>query len=1329
MSIRRFSPAASSSAARPAGYAKIQAALSQAMSGNARTARFSAAELKQIVADAKAAGPAVAAELKADLKAALSTGMLCGKQAGWTDATKAIAAAFAGVERAPAGGASEAEVKLSVPQSPTGDVRSAVKSRAADRLLGVATKHKDVAGTGQESAARGDPRITERRSAVATLIANRTGDYTTSLTALGPKIENDIKWLKAAERSAYSIDGGSQQFGWAKSDMSGATKIHKEFKRRIALGDARAKGVAAGTTKAFDVADGSVAGISMIKDAGVRQGALVDALLQFRARTDKADQKEVTASYNRGSTRADEIAPGLIAEQRILLAAADLDTSDLSKVREYALLREVIASHPSSSVNGIFEARNAVGKLFMDGASGYNDKRHAMSWIKEDTAPGATASAYKAIHHNFSRDTPGNIDATISAWVFPHGPEERRGPLFVAVADAYKQAAGGDSQGALAALKDLADVDQATLAPLMARLEGTSDVAHTIGMFIDETSKRPLAADMRDTLRKAVSDLKNPNSWTQRSALNIKPDAAKAHFKDVLEQAAALPDSAQRAEFLEKHLETLTDPVLPSLGQNIEMLSRLYSSTCAEQPSAASLEKDLFRAGDAWGEVADVVAQLRAGQDVGALKELGEARLALRDAVVNAEAGFERHELIKFDAQLSRLTNTELGAAVDRVGKLETDGQRAEALIGVQTALRSAIASGLHALKDDADPAASKGESLPDVLGDVSAALDAGKLDETDYRGLMSRVYVAVARTVQNTRAFVDGRAPDVAEMGAELDPMFLDQFVKQSPLHYATALAEKGMRVGLKEEIGARHVKNVEGMRVLNSVGPVVFSNVVFAENSKELVKLKPPKDAMSVLYGLEEKKMVAVGGLIVDTNDAPGGNSHLNMYAMNNGITVLALPELRTKYAELFKNAANEGGLYVDNSNGEFSMMTVDYAVETGAVKKADLEGLRPGTNRKISYLKSKGLGEGHEKIGYHEAIVSPERKTREVELFIPMNEVAGMGKTCTSFSDLAKLGIHARHLAGEKGTVLALLKSNPKLSAFVPDGSMVTTGRCRALLDEAGIAKDWNDVWKNDPNVGVVDDDNFLQSKFYKDADYRAETRQRLQDLTKDKLTELLITTGADGEKALTPAGERLYAELLDNPALKDSDNWITRSSFTGEDRPGKSGAGQYESFFHLKDPVSRIEGVIGVMESTWMPEPIENNVADEVNLQHIMPAVVVQHCLEPEQSGVMISRDIEHGTRGQVYYQLVKGFGGGVEGGKTEEGTISASGHRVQVQYPGEENGLVPAGSLKQLREIVLETEKYFNEVVEEGRGYAVDMEVAREGGEWKVVQARVIQLDK
>src|SRR5690606_26752600 len=186
-----------------------------------------------------------------------------------------------------------------------------------------------------------------------------------------------------------------------------------------------------------------------------------------------------------------------------------------------------------------------------------------------------------------------------------------------------------------------------------------------------------------------------------------------------------------------------------------------------------------------------------------------EARAAMQSAILKSDKGYERQELILFDAKLERLTCEELGASVERVGDLSTDAQKAEALVAVQTALRSAVASGLHAIKDDADPAAKKGEALDQVLADVDAALKDGKVSEDEYRGLMSRVYVSVARTVQNIRSFVDTRAPDVASGGAELDPMFLDQLVKQTPLHYATALAQKGMRAGLEEVIEPRHIQN----------------------------------------------------------------------------------------------------------------------------------------------------------------------------------------------------------------------------------------------------------------------------------------------------------------------------------------------------------------------------------------------------------------------------------------------------------------------------------------------------------------------------------------
>jgi hypothetical protein len=55
--------------------------------------------------------------------------------------------------------------------------------------------------------------------------------------------------------------------------------------------------------------------------------------------------------------------------------------------------------------------------------------------------------------------------------------------------------------------------------------------------------------------------------------------------------------------------------------------------------------------------------------------------------------------------------------------------------------------------------------------------------------------------------------------------------------------------------------------------------------------------------------------------------------------------------------------------------------------------------------------------------------------------------------------------------------------------------------------------------------------------------------------------------------------------------------------------------------------------------------------------------------------------------------------------------------------------VTEADMQELRRIVLETEKYFDEVIEPGKHHAVDMEVARENGVWMVVQARVILVDK
>lgn len=1135
-------------------------------------------------------------------------------------------------------------------------------AQVSHSLWNVVELLKNISGHGQETNSGGDPRVTERRRAIASLLPGQaTGAVDiTALTALHDNIKADVEWLMAADRRDYTPDGVGQ-FAWSKSDMSPPAILQFEFGDRVRRAALRAEELSNGKLAYFPVQDYSVYGLTLIADVEKRAYSMADALLQFRAHPEAAK-----TGFYRNNKRVDQVGPVLVAEQRMLLAQTKLGLDTVAERREYALLRELIASHPLSNVNSVFEARNCVARILLDeGKCAPWEARFKSptAWILTQRPPGANETPYETIHHNFSRDTPQNIAAMMKEWIFPRGPMETRGTAFVMLETALRLARADDAAGARA---------------LIARIKTSLAASDTM---VDELISDTASADAATVGDKIVQYL---------TRTSLKPLGALAE-------------------------------------RNISLLAGLYRAVCLSQPTAESLQWRLFSAGAAWPEVALVIENLAAGDSVGTLEAVAQARFKLRDAVVAARNGYERHELIRLDAELNRLTCQELGAAVNRLGHIETDAQKTECLLALRAALQSIVASDLDSVYDTHDPYAQNGETVSEVLVRIEEMLKNGGTSIGEYRAIMSSTYGAVIRTVQNLRAYFDKRAGDVALGGTILDPEFIDQLVKQSGLHYATALAQKGMRVGLPEVVEPRRIGNVHGMRVLNSVGPVVFSNVVIAANTKDLIALKPPRDALAVVYHLEEKKMVAVGGVIVDEEHAPGGNSHLNMYAINNGIAVVALPELQQRYLDFFALAAREGGIYFDDSDDNVELMTVAYAKEMGFLQDREIAELRPGFNRRIRYLVPDLELSGFELLATHDVIINPLRATREVELYVPQEEVRGLGRSCVAFSELAQLGRLGRHLSGEKGLVLALLGSDPELSSAIPDGSIITTGRVLQLLRDAGVANLWQEMWSDDPYVVHVTDDNFLESAFYSDGEFRDIMREKVQKATRSSLEALLLQKDASGER-LSAAGEALYQELVANPTLAASPNWIARSSFTGEDRPGKSGAGQYESCPNLRDPVSRIRGIIGVIESAWAAEPIDNNVADEINLQHIMPAVVVQHCLTAEQSGVATSRGPD-GVRGRVNVQLVRGFGGGVEGGHTEEGVIDESGYSVSQSLPGVVGAILSQADMAEIRRIVLKIEQYFHTTIEPGMGHAVDVEFVRSSGTWKVVQARVVLLDK
>src|SRR6185295_17072821 len=110
-----------------------------------------------------------------------------------------------------------------------------------------------------------------------------------------------------------------------------------------------------GERQYFDAADNGVCGLSSIEDPKKRTASMADVVLQFRARTDAFIKGPV--GWPKDDERIERQGPAQMAEQRLLLSSLDLGTQDSQHLAEYALTREIIASHPTAGGNAIYEAR------------------------------------------------------------------------------------------------------------------------------------------------------------------------------------------------------------------------------------------------------------------------------------------------------------------------------------------------------------------------------------------------------------------------------------------------------------------------------------------------------------------------------------------------------------------------------------------------------------------------------------------------------------------------------------------------------------------------------------------------------------------------------------------------------------------------------------------------------------------------------------------------------------------------------------------------------------------------------------------------------------
>ncbi|MBI1944631.1 MAG: hypothetical protein HYS27_02985 [Deltaproteobacteria bacterium] len=294
-------------------------------------------------------------------------------------------------------------------------------------------------------------------------------------------------------------------------------------------------------------------------------------------------------------------------------------------------------------------------------------------------------------------------------------------------------------------------------------------------------------------------------------------------------------------------------------------------------------------------------------------------------------------------------------------------------------------------------------------------------------------------------------------------------------------------------------------------------------------------------------------------------------------------------------------------------------------------------------------------------------------------------------TTLSALARLRYaDARAIAGTKAATLAALLVDDGLAAggaATLDGTVVPVALVASWLRAVGLLERWND--DVDP------------------ATMRAAVRRGLR-------AHLFSRSGE-----LSSAGRALARALrVPGPGPR-----IARASGTAEDLPGKSDAGLSRSIAGLRDDAALVRAIVAIIANVWRDDAVAHQHRSGVSMTDVWPAILVQRDLGPKAlvSGVAVSRGVD-GALGAISYQAVRGPGGGVRGGRAEEGNVSPVEHVVMRALDAP---LLSLARARTLGRSVLCVERLFHTQLEPGAGHAVDVEWLWTRRGLVLVQARAL----
>jgi pyruvate,water dikinase len=136
---------------------------------------------------------------------------------------------------------------------------------------------------------------------------------------------------------------------------------------------------------------------------------------------------------------------------------------------------------------------------------------------------------------------------------------------------------------------------------------------------------------------------------------------------------------------------------------------------------------------------------------------------------------------------------------------------------------------------------------------------------------------------------------------------------------------------------------------------------------------------------------------------------------------------------------------------------------------------------------------------------------------------------------------------------------------------------------------------------------------------------------------------------------------------------------RSSATAEDTASTSFAGMNETFTNVRDGDELIARVVDCWASLWSPRVVAYRAARGLTDEPAI-AVVVQHMVDSEASGVMFTADPATGDRGSVVIEAAYGLGEVVVGGQVEPDTyvVAKDGPRVARVHLGTKTEMVVRG---------------------------------------------------